>query len=169
MTKMAAAAPAFGSLIVTGDSRFLAPDDMPTAIQSYCLETGQTVPEDKGAIIRCALESLALEYRRVVEQIDRLTGKEYPVIHIIGGGTKNKLLNQFTANATGRTVITGPVEATAIGNILVQANAMGDISSLAEGRAIVQNSFNLETYETQDPAAWDEAYVRYLDLKEKIQ
>jgi rhamnulokinase len=113
------------------------------------------------------LESLALEYRWVAEQIDRLTGNHYPIIHIIGGGTQNKLLNQFAASATGRSVITGPVEATAIGNILVQAIAMGEISSLAEGRAIVKDSFDVETYEPIDTAVWDEAYAGYLTLKNK--
>jgi rhamnulokinase len=140
---------------------------MPAAIQDYCRETGQAVPESRGAIIRCALESLALEYRWVAEQIDRLTGNHYPIIHIIGGGTQNKLLNQFAASATGRSVITGPVEATAIGNILVQAIAMGEISSLAEGRAIVKDSFDVETYEPIDTTVWDEAYAGYLTLKNK--
>jgi rhamnulokinase len=167
LTKMASEAPIFGPLIVPGDSRFLAPDDMPKTIQGYCKETGQTVPENKGAILRCVLESLALEYRWVVEQIDHLIGKQFPIIHIIGGGTKNKLLNQFAASATGRTVIAGPVEATAIGNILVQAIAMGDIPSLAEGRAIVKASFDVETCEPVDPSAWDEAYERYLNLKRR--
>lgn len=169
LTKMATKAGAFGPLIIPGDSRFLAPDDMPKTIQGYCKETGQTVPENKGAILRCVLESLALEYRWVAEQIDHLIGKRFPVIHIIGGGTKNKLLNQFAASATGRTVITGPVEATAIGNILVQAIAMGDIPSLAEGRAIVKASFDVETCEPVDPAAWDEAYERYLNLKKRSE
>ena len=166
LTGMAANASSFGPLIVSGADIFMAPDDMPAAIQSYCRETGQPVPESNGAIIRCVLESLALEYRWVAEQIDRLTRKHYPVIHIIGGGTQNKLLNQFAASATGRTVIAGPVEATAIGNILVQAIALGEISSLAEGRAIVKSSFDVEPYEPQNTAAWDEAYVRYLELKE---
>ena len=167
LTNIASDASAFGPLIVPGDSKFIAPDDMPAAIQDYCRETGQAVPESRGAIIRCALESLALEYRWVAEQIDRLTGKRYPIIHIIGGGTQNKLLNQFAASATGRSVITGPVEATAIGNILVQAVAMGEIPSLAEGRAIVKDSFDVETYEPIDTTVWDEAYAGYLTLKNK--
>jgi len=164
---LAATASAFGPLLVPTANTFMAPEDMPAAIQNYCRETGQAVPESKGAILRCALESLAMEYRWVAEQIEHLTGKYFPVIHIIGGGTQNKLLNQFTANATGRTVIAGPVEATAIGNIIVQAIAMGEISSLAEGREIVQNSFGVETYEPVDRAAWEEAYARYLEIKER--
>lgn len=166
LTQMAAAAPAFGPLVDPGNNRFLAPEDMVVAIQTYCQETGQIVPTEKGAILRCSLESLALEYRWVAEQIDHLTGKKHPVIHIIGGGAQNKLLNQFAANATGRTVIAGPVEATAIGNILVQAIAMGEIASLAEGREIVCNSFEVETYEPQEVSTWGEAYQRYTRLKE---
>jgi rhamnulokinase len=167
LTQMASIAPAFGPLITPRNSRFLAPSDMPFAIQTYCRETGQTVPEDKGAIVRCALESLVLEYRWVAEKIDRLMGKHYPVMHIIGGGTKNRLLNQLTADATGRTVKSGPVEATAIGNILVQAVAMGDIASLAEGRAVVRDSFEVETYYPSNTAAWEEAYQCYQRLMKR--
>jgi len=167
LTRMAADAPGFGPLIVSGESQFLAPVNMPATIKTFCLETGQTVPEEKGAIIRCALESLALEYRWVAEQIDRILGKHIPTIHIIGGGSKNKLLNQFTANSTGRTVVAGPAEATAVGNLLVQAIAMGDISSLADGRAIVKKSFDVETYEPTESPSWDEAYERYLSLKNR--
>jgi rhamnulokinase len=168
LTQMASRATAFGPLITPGDSRFLAPSDMPAAIQAYCQETRQTVPEDKGAIVRCVLESLALEYRRTIDQIELLMGKHYPVMHIIGGGTKNRLLNQLTANATSRIVNSGPVEATTIGNILVQAVAMGDITSLAEGRAIVRDSFEVETYYPSNTAAWEDAFQRYQYLiKEK--
>ncbi len=164
LTGMAAQAPAFGPLIVPGDPRFLAPADMPAEIQAFCRESGQPVPQTKGEIVRTVLESLALEYRRVAGQIDRLTGRAHPVLHIIGGGTKNTLLNQLAADATGRTVITGPVEATAVGNALVQAIALGEIGSLAEGREIVRRSFEVETYEPRDSAAWDEAYARYRKL-----
>jgi rhamnulokinase len=166
LTQMASEAEPLTAFVVSDDPRFLAPADMPAAIQSYCQDTGQSVPEDHGAIVRCALESLALEYRWVSEQIDSLTGKHHSVIHIIGGGSQNKLLNQFAANATGRTVIAGPVEATAIGNILVQTMALGEISSLAEGREIVRNSFAVETYEPQQRGAWDKAFERYRKLKQ---
>jgi rhamnulokinase len=165
LTQMAASAPAFRSLINPEDQRFLSPENMPAAIQFYCQQTGQTVPFEKGAILRCVLESLALEYRWVAEQIDHLTGKAHPTLHIIGGGTQNKLLNQFAANATGRIVTTGPVEATAIGNILVQALATGEISSLAEGREIVCNSMDIKIYEPQDTANWNNAYARYKNYK----
>ncbi len=164
LTELAGQSPAFGSLILPTDNRFLAPDDMPAAIQSFCQDTGQPVPQDKGAIIRCALESLALEYRLTLNHLERLTGKHYPVIHVIGGGSKNTLLNQLAADATGRIVIAGPAEATAVGNILVQAKASGDIASLAEGRQLVRQS---NTYEPQPTPAWDEAYTRYKKLIEQ--
>jgi rhamnulokinase len=166
LTDMAAIAPAFGPLIVPADRSFHAPQDMPSAIQEFCKVSGQPVPETKGEILRCALESLALEYRSTAGQISRLTNKTYPVLHIIGGGAQNRLLNQLAANATGCTVIAGPVEATAIGNILVQAVALGELSSIAEGRALVRGSFDVETYQPQEPAAWEEAYRRYNNLKE---
>lgn len=165
LTRMAAAAPEFGALINPDDDRFLAPKDIVAAIQSFCHETGETVPVDKGEIVRCVLESLALEYRNVSQQIDHLTRKIRPVIHIIGGGSQNRFLNQLTANATGKTVISGPVEATAIGNILVQAIAMGEIATLSKGREIIRNSFDVEIYEPKDTANWDDAFTRYMKLK----
>ena len=165
LASMAAGAPAFGPLVSLGDNRFLAPGDMPARIQSFCRETGQRVPDTKGEIVRCALESLALEYRCVAEALDEMVGRRLPTLHIFGGGSQNKLLNQFAADATGRTVVAGPVEATAIGNLLVQALALGHIANVAEGRALVRRSFPVETYEPRDATAWDEAYARYLELK----
>jgi rhamnulokinase len=162
---MAAQAPAFSALVNPNDERFLAPKDMVAEIQTFCQETGQSVPKEKGAIVRCVLESLALEYSSVAELIDHLTGKTHPIIHIIGGGSQNRLLNQLTANATGKTVISGPVEATAIGNILVQAIATGEIDSLADGREIVRNSFDVETHKPEDEDAWDSAKQRYRKIK----
>jgi len=164
LTEMAIQAPAFGPLIDLQDQRFLPPGNMPARIQNFCRETGQPVPEGKGPIVRCALESLALEYRWVAERLDELVGRRLPTVHIFGGGSQNRLLNQLAADATGRTVVAGPVEATAIGNVLVQALGLGHLTSLAEGRALVRRSFDLETYEPRDTAAWDEAYARYLSL-----
>jgi rhamnulokinase len=164
LTDMAAQAPAFGPLVAPGDVRFLKPGDIPGRIQAFCRETGQVATESKGAIVRCALESLALAYRRTAERLDALLGRRLPAIHVIGGGSQNRLLNQFTANATGRPVIAGPVEATAIGNILVQALALGHVSSLAQGRELVRRSFPLVTFEPQHTAAWDAAYKRYEKL-----
>ncbi len=165
ITRLAREAPAFGPLVAVSDSLFLPPGDMPSRIQSFCQKTGQRVPASRGEIARCALESLALEYRLVAERLDILRGRRLPVIHIIGGGSQNDLLNQFTADATGRTVIAGPVEATAIGNILVQAMALGILPSLAEGRALVRRSFDVKTFTPQNPSGWDEAYDKYLRLK----
>ena len=116
-------------------------------------------------MLRCALESLALEYRWVAEKLDALTGKRLRTIHIIGGGAKNELLDQFAADATGRTVVTGPIEATALGNVLVQAIALGYIGSVAEGRDVVARSFELKTFAPRDTAAWDAAYQRYLKIR----
>lgn len=167
LTRLAGATQPFGSLVFPGDARFLAPGDMPARIQLFCRESGQPVPETKGEIVRCALESLALEYRRIAECLDDLLGKRLPTIHIIGGGSRNALLNQYTANATGRTVVAGPVEATAIGNLLLQARALGHIKSLKAIRAIVQRSFNTKVYYPENEASWDELFHRYLKIAEK--
>ena len=173
LTRMAAAVPTAGpqkpgasGLVSLSDSRFLAPGNMVSRIQTFCRETRQTVPETKGEIIRCVLESLALEYRQVAEKLDEMVGRHLPVIHVLGGGSQNRLLNQFAADATGRTVVAGPVEATAIGNILVQALALGHVSTLSEARALVRRSFDVETFEPSDTSAWDEAYERYLALND---
>ena len=107
-----------------------------------------------------------MEYRWVAKCLDELVGRWLPTVHIIGGGSRNRLLNQFTADATGRTVGAGPVAATASGNVLVQALASGHLSSLTEGRAVVRRSFDVETFEPKDPAAWDEASRRYLEPKQ---
>jgi rhamnulokinase len=167
LTQMAAAAPAFGPLVAVNDERFLPPGDMVGRIHTFCRDTGQAVPQTEGEVVRCVLESLALEYRWVAGRLDELVARPLPTVHIIGGGSQNKLLNQFAANATGRTVVTGPVEATAIGNVLVQAIALGHLAGLEEARALVRRSFEVERYEPRDVAAWDEAYGRYLALREK--
>lgn len=138
---------------------------MPARIQAFCRDTGQPVPESRGEIVRCILESLALEYRAVAEQVQTLAGRRPRVIHVVGGGSQNWLLNQFTADATGRPVVAGPVEATATGNLLVQMMALGELASIADGRALVRRSFSLETYQPSDTGAWDEAYERYRSLK----
>jgi rhamnulokinase len=168
LARMAAAAPAFGSLVVPVDARFLAAGDMPGRIQAFCRETGQPVPETQGQMVRCALESLALEYRWVAERLDALFGHRLPTVHVIGGGSQNRLLNQFTADATGRTVVAGPVEATAIGNVLVQAVALGYLSSLAEGRAAVKRSFEVTVFEPREAGPWHAAYQRYSQLRSEV-
>ncbi len=168
LTDLARQAPGLKSLIPPGDEMFLAPGNMVERIQEFCSKTKQPVPQRAGEIIRCILESLALEYRWVADRLEELAFKKYSVIHIIGGGSRNYLLNQFTADATGRLVVSGPVEATAIGNILVQALALGKINSLQDGRAIVRQSFNVALFEPGSKQIWDDAYQRYLQLSGKL-
>jgi rhamnulokinase len=165
LTGLAAAGPALKSLVDVNDHRFLAPGDMVDRIQIFCREARQSVPQNPAEVVRCILESLALEYRWATKKLRELSGKVLPVIHIIGGGSRNRLLNQFTADATGCEVIAGPVEATAIGNILLQSIATGHLSSLSEGRALVRHSFEVSSYQPQKRSTWDEAYSRYLALR----
>jgi rhamnulokinase len=160
LTQLAAEAEAFLAVIDPDFTEFLHPGDMPARIQAFCEETNQRVPQTKGQILRIALESIALKYRLVLERLEELTGKRLDPIHIIGGGTKNKLLNQFTADSTGRTVVAGPVEATAIGNILMQAIALKHLGSLADAREVARASFEPEIYELKHTSDWDEAYSR---------
>jgi rhamnulokinase len=141
---------------------------MPARIQVYCQEHRQPVPQTHAAIARCILESLALEYRWVANVLQEASGKALPVIHIIGGGSRNRLLNQLTADATGRGVIAGPAEATAAGNILAQAISQGDLSSIAEGRQLIRRSFEVSLYEPCPAAAWEAAYQRYVALRPAI-
>ncbi len=169
LTALAAQAPAFGPLVEPDAAEFLPPGDMPERIQAFCRRTGQRVPETRGEIVRCALESLACKYRWAVEKLEQMLGRQLGVIHIVGGGSQNTLLCQFAADATQRPVIAGPVEATAIGNVLVQAIARGRIGDLAQGREIVARSFERVTYEPGDPAGWDEAYSRFLALQQQAQ
>jgi rhamnulokinase len=162
LTKLAAEATPFLAVIDLDDASFLHPGNMPEKICAFCAKTQQAIPQTKGEIIRVTLESLALKYRFVLERLETLTGKRLSPLHIIGGGTKNKLLNQLTANSTGRTVMTGPIEATAIGNILMQAIALGHIANLSEARAVVRKSFSPDIYQPDQRAGWDEAYEKLL-------
>lgn len=165
LTQLAAKAPAFVSLIDPDRDVFMNPPSMTDAIADFCQSTGQPVPDGKGAFVRCCLESLAMQYRLVMQQLCEIYDTKIEKLHIVGGGTQNKLLNQFAADATGTTVITGPVEATVIGNIAMQAIGAGHISSLAEARTIIRNSFEMETYTPQDTAAWDAQFDRFMKLK----
>jgi rhamnulokinase len=137
---------------------------MPAAIADYCKKTGQAVPDEPGDVVRCALESLALRYRWVLERLEELAGKKLDTIHIVGGGSQNTLLCQLAADACNRPVIAGPVEATAIGNVLVQALGLGLLGSLAEGRAVVRRSFEVRTYEPQHHERWTDPYRRFLGM-----
>ncbi|HSD84468.1 MAG TPA: rhamnulokinase family protein [Anaerolineae bacterium] len=167
ITQLAAGADPFQSIIDVDTADFFQPGDMPARIQQYCAHTQQPVPESKGAIIRCVLESLALKYRWVLDRLEEMLGYRLEPIHIIGGGTQSYLLNQLTANATARTVIAGPIEATAIGNVLLQAVALGQLTSLEEARAVVRHSFKPETYEPHTSAKWDVAYQKLQTLMQE--
>jgi rhamnulokinase len=164
ITRLASEAKPFLAVIDPDHHNFFHAGDMPDRIRKYCVDTNQSVPQTKGEIIRVALEGIALKYRWVLERLEDLSGKHLDPIHIIGGGTKNRLLDQFTADCTGRTVITGPVEATAIGNVLMQAIALGHLSTLDDARAVVRASFIPETYNPANKNGWDEAYAKLLTL-----
>ncbi|MBN2046964.1 MAG: rhamnulokinase [Anaerolineaceae bacterium] len=161
ITQMAAEAAPLKSFIDTDYGEFMKPNNMPEKIQAFCKQTGQPVPQTKGEIVRCALESLAMKYRDELTHLEAVAGHELNPLHIVGGGTQNKLLNQFTANSIQRQVVTGPVEATAAGNILAQLMALGKLSSIEEARQVIRNSFEMEEYQPQDAEVWNEAYTRY--------
>jgi rhamnulokinase len=154
LSRMAEKAEPFAGHIDVDQSEFLAPGDMPKRINEYLSKTGQVTTNDKGQMIRILLESLALKYRSVMEAIEDVAGYKIDILHIVGGGIQNELLCQFTANALGKKVVTGPIEATASGNILMQARATGQVKSLAEVREIVRNSFDLKEYQPQESEIW---------------
>ncbi|NTW02815.1 MAG: rhamnulokinase [Oscillochloris sp.] len=149
------------ALIDPDAPEFLAPTDMPAAIRAYCRNTRQTEPLEVGALVRCCLESLALKYRWVVEALEQLTSQTITSIRVVGGGSQNSLLCQFTADACARPVLAGPVEATALGNILVQALATGHLPDIAAGRRAIADSFPQTTYTPQDSGDWDAAAVSF--------
>ncbi len=159
MTHLASSAPPFESLINLADPRFLTPGDMPAKVQAYCKETGQPVPRKPGPVLRCVLESLALLYRKTLREIEQVTGRKIERLYIVGGGTKNTLLNHFTANALQVPAVLGPAEATSIGNVLVQALALGHLNSLEDARKVVRDSFKSEIIQPY-AAAWNSAYER---------
>lgn len=162
----AATAKPFATLIDPDDPSFLAPGDMPARIAAFCKKTGQAPPADESSMTRCAFESLALKYRWTVERLESILGTSIRSIHVVGGGARNALLCQFTADACGRPVHAGPVEATAAGNVLLQMMAWGRIGGLADARAVVKKSFPMVTYEPGDTAAWTEAVGRFRKLVE---
>ncbi|MFZ0732771.1 MAG: rhamnulokinase family protein [Candidatus Sulfotelmatobacter sp.] len=161
LVEMAAHAPAFAHLIDPDDESFLRASDMPAAIDQFCRKTHQPIPSTRGAYVRCALESLALKYRVVLRHLEQVCGKRIEQIRVIGGGSRNHLLNQFTANATGKLVIAGPVEATALGNAGIQILATGEASSLQEVRAIIDRSFPTEAFEPRDTNKWEREAERF--------
>ncbi len=166
LNRLAAAAKPLVSFINPDAADFMSPESMPRAIADFCAKTGQTVPQDEGAVLRCALDSIAMKFRHVLGMCEELALGRIETIHIVGGGTQNCLLCQAAADASGRHVVAGPIEATAIGNIMMQAVADGAVGSIAEAREVVRRSFDLEQYEPRNTAAWDDAYPRFLRVVE---
>lgn len=164
LTTASAAATARQAFIDPDDPAFAAPGDMPEAIRAFCRDTSQPIPEGRGDVVRTALESIALKCRRVLTWLEELVDGHLETIHIVGGGVLNEQLCQWIADACGREVLAGPVEATATGNLMMQALAAGEVGSLREAREVVRRSFDMRRYEPQDRAAWDEAYGRFLAL-----
>jgi rhamnulokinase len=169
LTQMAGRSKGFGPVIDPDHKPFMTPGDMPEKINQFCKDTKQKTPHTRGDFIRTCLESLALTYRKTLEGLEDVLGRRVNVIHIVGGGCQNELLNQMTADACQRPVIAGPVEATAAGNVLVQAMATGDVKSLADARQIVRESFPVKRFEpTSNAAAWNKAYERFRSLKKTL-
>jgi rhamnulokinase len=161
LTQMATSAKPFKAILDPDHKPFLTPGQMPRKITEFCARTAQETPYSPGEFVRTCLEGLALTYRKTLDGLEDVLGKKITTIHIVGGGAQNELLNQMTADACNRPVVAGPVEATAIGNMLVTAMALGDIANLADARAIVRKSFDVKRYEPKTTKPWDEAYGRY--------
>ncbi|MGB8319406.1 MAG: rhamnulokinase family protein [Ignavibacteriaceae bacterium] len=164
LMKMALLEKPLRSFIVPNDPAFLYPGNHPQLIQDICRNTSQPKPETPGAVVRCVLESLALAYCDVIKSLVGISGKKVDVVHIVGGGSKNRLLNQFTANAAGLPVIAGPAEATVIGNSIVQLITLGELDNLKDARQIISNMPELKNYEPEDESLWEEAYQRYKSI-----
>lgn len=165
IVEMATSTEPFVRFINPDDALFANPKSMLTAIEEFCLRTGQTPPQSDNEIISTIFESLALRYREVLEMLEGMSPFAIDVLHIIGGGSKNRLLNQYTANAIGKRVVAGPSEATAVGNVMMQAVAAGAVGSLAEARKIIRNSVETEEFLPENSNAWSEAYDKFRRLK----
>jgi rhamnulokinase len=161
----AQAAKAFRSLVHPGAKEFLAPKDMPTAIRNLCKKTGQELPGSRGELARCGFESLSLSYAATLETLQSLTGREIRTMRVVGGGSLNGFLCQLTADACDRVVVAGPVEASALGNVMLQAVAVGALPDIAAGRAAIGASIEYSTYAPQPSGAWIDAKARYKDLQ----
>lgn len=165
LVELATEAPAFGPLVDPDDEEFLAPGDMPARLAAFCRGTHQEPAEEPGAVVRCVLESLALKYRWVIDHVEEVTGRDIEVIHVVGGGSRNELLCSLTADATRRPVRAGPAEATALGNVMIQAHARGHLASLADMREVVRRSVEVRTYEPSDEQdRWAYAYERFCSI-----
>ena len=165
---LASKAVPFKSFINPDDEIFMSPGNLPLRIAEYCRNTGQSIPEGIGETVLCIVQSLALKYRMTVESLEEILGKKLPSIHMVGGGIKDRMLCQFTANATGRVVYAGPIEATATGNLMVQAMALGEVGNLNELRQVVKKSFPVETYTPCNNEQWGDAYFRFKKIIEKV-
>lgn len=166
LAAMAATAEPFRCLVNPDHAAFLNPPSMPEAIAEYCLQTGQPEPNGVAGYVRCIVESLALKYRWVLERLEEVTGRRIETVHIIGGGSQNEALCQATADAANKRVLAGPVEATALGNVLAQAIAVGRLTSLDEGRRMIARSFPLKEYLPREPDRWERQYTRMVSLLE---
>ena len=164
LVQMTKTVPAFQSIIDPDHISFANPCCMPLAIAEYCRNTNQFVPSTQAEFVRCIFESLSLKYNYVLEKLKKIAPFPIDVLHVIGGGSKNPLLNQWTANATGIGVIAGPSEATAIGNIMIQAKSAGCVNSLKEMRQIIRNSVQLDEFTPENPSLWQEAYQKFLSI-----
>ena len=164
LVRLAAEAEPFHALVDPDCGDFLLPPHMPKAFGGFCARTGQPMPEGPGPVVRCAMESLALKYRMVLRTLEAVSGHQVEVLHVVGGGCQNKLLCQFTADACGIPVVAGPVEATAIGNLLTQAMGVGLVKTLADAREVVRRSFEVHTYEPRNTARWDAQWDRFQSL-----
>jgi len=158
---MAAVAQPFTTFIDVDDDLFLGVGNMPAQIDLYCKRTGQTPPVSIGNYARSIFEGLAFKYRYTLETMEQLTGDDYAGLHIVGGGIQNRLLCQWTANAIGRPVWAGPIEGSAIGNMLVQWISSGQLQNISQARQLVHQSFGVETYEPVQSEIWDEAYTKF--------
>jgi len=160
-------ASSFTSFIDPDATDFQAPPDMPAAISVFCQRTGQAIPADPGTFTRVIFESLALKYRMMKELLARVTGKPIDRIYIVGGGSKNQILNQFAADALNCRVMAGPMEATSTGNIVMQLFALGEVRSLAEGRALVRRSIEPKVFQPKNTGVWNEAYARFQKILQR--
>jgi rhamnulokinase len=165
LVAMAEQAPPLRALVDPDDPALGTPGDMPERIREACLRAGQEPPDTPGEVVRCVLESIALAHRRVLDLLADATGAAPPEVHVVGGGSRNRLLCQWTADAARLPVLAGPEEATVIGNLIVQAMALGELASLEEGRELVRASFEPTSYEPRPGDEWDEAYARFRQLR----
>ena len=164
MEQLAKSADAFKCFIDPDAPEFALPGNLPERIKEYCLKTNQNVPETDGEIVRCIYESLAMKYRFALKQISENTNKSFDALHLLGGGTKDAFLCRMTADSIGFPVVAGPAEATALGNIILQLIALGDLKNADEGRALIKKQEKLLTYNPENTQLWAEAYKNFCEV-----